>query len=126
MKLNVVGMEDLLSSFAKMEGPTLQRIEREAVQAGAKHVQRIQERNWNRSYKSGEHVKDAITIGRAFETEEGTAINVGPKMSLRWRAKFVEYGTSRQAPQAPVAKSGQQAELIATNAMIRVLERVVK
>ena len=126
MKLDVVGMEDLMNEFARMEGPELNKLEREAVKAGAKPIQQAQEKLWNKSANRGEHIKDEIRTGRPYETEEGTEINVGPKIGLRWRAKFVEYGTSKQPPQSPVEKSGQIAEAQATREMMKVLERVVK
>lgn len=106
----------------------IESLEREAVREGGEIVKRHQEENWNRSDVGGghEHIKDNVIVGRAYEVAEGTQASVAPKMSLRWRAKFVEYGTSRQPPQAPVERSAQQSEAAATNAMMRVLERVVR
>lgn len=124
--LDVAGIDELLAEFEKMTIDELKQLEKEAVQEGAKIVQKNQIDNWNRSNKNDEHIKDNITIGRAYDMAEGTGISVGPKMSLRWRAKFVEYGTSRQPPQAPVERSAQQSEVAATNAMMNVLERVIE
>lgn len=126
MKLDVSGIEELAAEFEQMAGDELTQLEREAVKAGAEVVKKHQIDNWNRSGADGEHIKDNVTIGRAFDTEEGTGISTGPKMSLRWRAKFVEYGTSYQPPQAPVEKSRIQSEAAATNAMMKVLERVIE
>lgn len=126
MKLDVSGFEELSQEFARMASGEIDKLEKEAVKAGAESIKVEQEKNWNKSTNDDEHIKDAISIGRPFDTEEGTGINVGPKISLRWRAKFVEYGTSRQAPQAPVERSGQQGGAIATQAMMNVLGRVVK
>lgn len=126
MKLDVSGVDELEAYFERMASSELEAIERDAVRAGAEIVKRNQEANWNRSGADGEHIQDNITIGRAFDTEEGTGISTGPKMSLRWRAKFVEYGTSYQAPQAPIDQSRIQSESTATNAMMKVLERVIE
>lgn len=126
MKLDVTGMEELINQFDKMSSSEATKYERNAVRAGAEIVKKNQEANWNRSGADGEHIEDNIIIGRAFDTEEGTGINVAPKMGLRWRAKFVEYGTSRQAPQAPVERSGQQSEAQATRAMMDELGKVVE
>lgn len=126
MKLDATGIEELMMEFEGMASGELDSLERDAVRAGAEVVQKNQQANWNRSGADGEHIADNIIIGRATDTTEGTGINVGPKMSLRWRGKFVEYGTSKQAPQAPVEKSGIQSEMAATSAMIKVLERVIK
>ena len=126
MKLDVAGVDELEAYFERMASSELDAIERDAVRAGAEIVKKNQEANWNRSnIKDGEHIADNITIGRAFDTEEGTGISTGPKMSLRWRAKFVEYGTSYQAPQAPIERSRIQSESAATNAMMKEFERVI-
>lgn len=126
MKLDVSGIDELAAEFERMASGEIDRLESEAVRKGAEIVKRNQEANWNRSGSDGEHIADNITIGRAFDTEEGTGVSVGPKMSLRWRAKFVEYGTSYQPPQSPVERSEQQSEGAATKAMMDVLERVIK
>lgn len=126
MKLDATGFEELAAEFERMASDELTHLEQDAVKAGAEIVRKHQIENWNRSGAAGEHIKDNVTIGRAFDTEEGTGISTGPKLSLRWRAKFVEYGTSYQPPQAPVDRSRIQSEVAATNAMMRVLERVVE
>jgi|SRR5690625_2992405 len=126
MKLDVSGVEELMAEFSKMASGDLTTLERDAVRAGAEIVRRNQQALWNRSDAEGEHIQDAITIGRAYENKDGMGVNVGPKMSLRWRGKFVEYGTSRQPPQAPVEKSRSQSEGAATSAMMKVLERVTR
>lgn len=126
MKLDVSGFDELVAEFEKMGTSEIEKLEKEAVKAGAETVRNAQQANWNRSSADGEHIQDAIRIGRPFETEEGTGINIGPKMDLRWRAKFVEYGTSHQAPQSPVERSLQQTEGNASKAMMDVLERVIK
>jgi len=126
MKLDVSGFEELAAEFEQMASGEIDRLEKDAVKAGAESVRSAQQANWNRSNADGDHVQDAISIGRPFETEEGTGINIGPRMNLRWRAKFVEYGTSYQAPQAPVERSLSQSEGSASRAMMNVLERVIK
>lgn len=126
MKLDVSGFDELVAEFEQMASTEVEKYEREAVRKGAEIVKKNQKANWNRSGADGEHIADNITIGRAFDTEEGTGISTGPKMGLRWRAKFVEYGTSHQPPQAPVERSRIQSENAATQAMMDVLGRVVK
>src|SRR5690625_1460094 len=102
LKFDATGVDELVAEFERMASDDLSGLEREAVREGAKVVQKNQQANWNRSGADGEHIQDNVTVGRAFDTKEGTGISVGPKMSLRWRAKFVEYGTSYQPPQAPI------------------------
>lgn len=126
VKIDVSGIEELVAEFDRMGSDEIKTLERDAVKSGAEIVKRNQEANWNRSDKDGEHIQDNINIGRAYDMEEGTGINTGPKMSLRWRGKFVEYGTSYQPPQAPVDKSRIQSEATASKAMMDVLGRVIE
>lgn len=126
MKLDVTGFDQLMREFENMASDEVAKAEADAVKAGAEIVKRNQEANWNRSGADGEHIQDNIKIGRTFDTEEGTGVNVAPKMSLRWRALFVEYGTSYQPPQAPIDRSRQQSEAQATKAMMNVLEKVIR
>lgn len=125
-KVDFAGFEELSAAFERMASDELTNAENKALRAGAEIVKSKQEENWNRSGVEGEHIKDNIRVGRPYPTEEGSQISVAPIMRLRWRAKFVEYGTSYQPPQAPVEKSGQQSESSATRAMMRVMESVIR
>lgn len=126
MKLDVTGMDEIMAQFRRLASSETTKYERQAVRKGAEIVKKHQEDNWNRSDESDEHVQDNIIIGRAFDTEEGTGIAVAPKMKLRWRAMFVEYGTSHQPPQAPVERSKQQSESQAIKAMFDELGKVIR
>lgn len=124
-KMDFAGFEELATEFEGMATGELTKLEDEALKAGAEIVKRQQERNWNRSGETGEHIVDNVRIGRPTDSAEGRRVNIAPKMSLRWRAKFVEYGTSYQAPQAPVEKSLTQTESQVARAMMNVMERVI-
>lgn len=124
-KMDFAGFDELATELHSMATDELKEIEDESLKAGAEIVKKHQESNWNRSGAEGEHIADNIRIGRTFETEEGSKIAIAPKMDLRWRAKFVEYGTSYQAPQYPVENSLTQVEAQVTRAMMNVMERVV-
>jgi HK97 gp10 family phage protein len=126
MHMEMTGFEEIIDEFEKMGRDNTREIEREALRAGAEVVQRNQSANWNRSGANDESIKDNIVIGRAREVKEGTSINVSPVGRLKWRAKFVEYGTSRQPPQSPIERSHHQSESEATNAMMRIFEKVIE
>ena len=126
--MDFAGFDELATELHAMATDELVKIENESLRAGAEIVKKHQEQNWNRSItkdNAHEHIADNIRIGRTFEIAEGRKIVVAPKMDLRWRAKFVEYGTSYQAPQYPVQNSLTQAEVEVTRAMMNVMERVV-
>ena|SRR5699024_4670037 len=122
-KMDFAGIEELQSDLERLASDDLTSIENDSLRAGAEIVKRNQEANWNRSGKDGEHIQDNINVGRTYEAADGRKISIAPKMSLRWRAKFVEYGTSYQAPQAPVEKSLTQSESQVSRAMMNVMER---
>src|SRR5699024_886220 len=122
-KMDFAGFDELQSDLDKLASDELTNIENDSLKTGAEIVKRNQEANWNRSSAKGEHIQDNINAGRTYESAEGRKVSVGPKISLRWRAKFVEYGTSYQAPQAPVEKSLTQAESQVYRAVMNVMER---
>jgi len=124
--MDFAGFDELAAEFEKLSGDELTRAEHEALKAGGEIVKQQQTSNWNRSGADGEHIEDNVRIGRPFETEEGSKIAIGPLQRLRWRAKFVERGTSRQAPQQPIEKSLTQTEDRTAKAMMDRLERVIR
>lgn len=121
-KMDFAGFDELATELHSLATDELTDIENDSLKAGAEIVKRNQEANWNRSSAKGEHIQDNIRIGRTYETAEGRKIVVAPKMSLRWRAKFVEYGTSYQAPQYPVQNSLTQSEVQVYRAMMNIME----
>lgn len=126
MHMELTGFDEIIEEFEAMGRDDSKTIERDALRAGAEIVQRNQSSNWNRSGMNDEAIADNIVIGRAREVKEGMAINVSPVSRLKWRAKFVEYGTSKQPPQAPIERSHFQSETEATNAMMREFEKVIE
>lgn len=125
--MDFAGFEDLVGAFERMTSDELANAEKTALESGAEIVKKNQESNWNRSdTPDAEHIEDNIRIGRAYPVEEGMKMSVAPIMRLRWRAKFVEYGTSYQPPQAPVERSAQQSESAATSAMMKAMESVIR
>lgn len=125
-KMDFAGFDELAADLQKMSGSDLTNVEREALKAGGEIVKKQQIANWNRSGADGEHIEDNIRVGRPFDTEEGSKIAIGPLQRLRWRAKFVERGTSRQPAQAPIEKSLLQTKDQTANAMMDILERVIR
>lgn len=124
-KMDFAGFDELQADLEKLASSELTSIENDALEAGAEIVQKNQIENWNRSDVDGEHIQDYVNVGRTYESAEGRKVSVGPKVSLRWRAKFVEYGTSYQAPQAPIERSLSQSESQVYRAMMNVMEREI-
>ena len=125
-KMDFVGFDELANDLNKIASNELAEVEKESLAKGAEIVKKNQESNWNRSHANQEHIQDNIKVGRAYESAEGRKVSIAPKMSLRWRAKFVEYGTSYQSPQAPIQKSLDQSEGQVAQAMMSAMEKVIK
>lgn len=125
-KMDFVGFDELQADLEKMASDELKKVESDALKSSAEIVRRQQQANWNRSMKQGEHIQDNINIGRVYDVEEGSKITIAPKQLLRWRGKFVEWGTSYQAPQAPVQKSLDMTENQVAKIMMKELEKVIK
>lgn len=125
VRMEITGFDDIMGSLDGM-GDKAQSVEVEALQAGGEVIKRHQISNWNRSTKKQEHIEDNIVIGRAKDVAEGTQVKVAPKGSLLFRAKFVEYGTSKMAAQSPIERSGIQGEAESQQKMMKVFESVIK
>lgn len=125
-KMDFVGFDELVLEFEQMADEELKELEKEALQNSAEIVKKQQVANWNRSNLNDEHIEDNIKIGRVYDVATGSKIVIAPKHSLRWRGKFVEWGTSYQAPQAPVQKSLDQTENQVAKIMMDTMEKVIK
>lgn len=119
-----VQMDELANDIQKMASDDLQEIEKESLLAGAEIVRKQQQSNWNRSHNQGDHIQDSINVGRVYDVETGSKVNIAPKMSLRWRAKFVEDGTSYQVAQSPIERSLTMTQAQVANTMFEIMSRV--
>lgn len=125
-KLDFAGFDELATEFNQMAQEELKELEKRALQDSAEVVKKQQEANWNRSGVGREHIQDNVRIGRVYDVADGSKIVIAPIHRLRWRGKFVEWGTSYQAPQAPVQKSLQQTENQVANIMMSTMEKVIR
>lgn len=123
--MDFVGFDELEESLNKMASDELKQAETNALKSSAQIVHKQQQANWNRSSASGEHIQDNVRIGRVYDVEEGSKITIAPIQRLRWRAMFVEWGTSYQAPQQPVQKSLDMTENNVARTMMKELEKVI-
>lgn len=124
-KFEMVGLEETMSFFEKL-GEEAEKVEDQALKAGGEVIKKHQIDNVNRSGKNQPHIQDNITVGRPKETDEGKLVEVGPNRKVAWRAKFLEYGTSKMPAYPFIEKSGDQGEGEAVSAMEKVFLGAIK
>ena len=124
-RLEISGIQELERTFERM-GDRVRQAENTALRAGGRVIQEYQQKNINRSTKDQPHLKDNITITRPVENDEGKHISVGPKANLAWRARFLEYGTSKMPAYPFASKSVEQGEDDAVGAMAAVFRSVLR
>lgn len=121
----MTGLEGTMNFFEKL-GEDAEKVEDQALKAGGEVIKKYQIANVNRSHKAQPHIQDNITVGRPKETDEGKMAEVGPNRKVAWRAKFLEYGTSKMPAYPFIEKGGDQGETEAVSAMEKVFLGAIK
>lgn len=124
-KFEITGFEDSINFFEEL-GEEVEKVEDQALKAGGEVIKKHQIDNVNRSGKNQPHIQENITVGRPKETDEGKLVEVGPNRKVAWRAKFLEYGTTKMPAYPFIEKSGDQGENEAVNAMEKVFMGAIK
>ncbi|WP_339161807.1 HK97-gp10 family putative phage morphogenesis protein [Siminovitchia sp. FSL W7-1587] len=124
-KFEMTGLEGTMSFFEKL-GEEAEKAEDQALKAGGEVIKKHQIDNVKRSAKNQPHIQDNITVGRPKETDEGKLVEVGPNRKVAWRAKFLEYGTSKMPAYPFIEKGGDQGENEAVSAMEKVFLGAIK
>jgi HK97 gp10 family phage protein len=95
--LQVDGMQELLAKLQVL-GDKASRVENQALKVGAEPLAEAIRRNVNVSNRNETHIRDDIQIS-GVKTKDGVKyVEVGPGMETAWRAKFLEFGTSKMQP----------------------------
>ncbi|KRG15613.1 hypothetical protein ACA30_05860 [Virgibacillus soli] len=125
MHMELTGFDELIAEFELM-GNKAKKVETEALKEAGEVIAKYQSEEVNRSTKDQPHTQDNIQIGRARETDEGLQITVKPNSEVSWRAKFLEWGTSKMPPNPFIERSGQRGEAEAYRVMLKKLGEVIK
>lgn len=113
------GIDELEQFFEKLAGD-IDKVDNQALKVGGEIIAKYQRENVNRSGKDQPHIQDNITVSRPKETDEGKFVEVGPNKKVDWRAKFLEYGTSKMPPYPFIEKGADEGEAEALDAMEKV------
>lgn len=119
--LEVEGLASLLSQLETF-GEEAEAIENTALKAAGKPLQEAMKRNVNRSTKDQKHIQDDIKISAVKGKAAIKYIEVGPGKATAWRAKFLEFGTSKMRPYPFVGPAEQEAKGEVLDAIARTLK----
>lgn len=119
------GLDGLSEAFSKL-GEQAEKVDDQALKAGGEVIKRHQIEGVKRSAKDQPHMQDNITVGKPKENDEGKFVTVGPNGKVAYRAKFLEYGTSKMSARPFIDKSVVQGESAAVAAMEKVYTGALK
>lgn len=92
--MEVEGLDSLMNRIEDM-GKAGTRVANSALKNGAEHVAKAMSDLVQVSSIDEKHIKDDIKVSNV-KTKDGVKyVEVGPSKKTNWRAKFLEFGTSK-------------------------------
>ena len=119
------GLDELTAKFQEM-GRDVEKVDNQALKAGGEIIAQHQKANVNRSNKNQAHIQDNLTVSRPKENDDGKFVEVGPSKKVAWRAKFLEYGTSKMPPYPFIEKGADEGAEEATESMANIYIGAIK
>lgn len=101
--VEVNGMNELQDRLKRL-GDGAEKVETKALRKGAQVVADAMKHNVNRSRKRQTHTQDDIKIS-VKKTDGPIHAEIGPGKATAWRAKFLEFGTTKMAARPFVERS---------------------
>ncbi|OGO84691.1 MAG: hypothetical protein A2Y24_06865 [Clostridiales bacterium GWE2_32_10] len=93
--IKITGIREIESNLNKIIKGTVEKEEKALLEAG-ELLKKEMQKEVNVSGKKQKHIRDDIKVSTVKEDEYGIKeISVGPGKETGWRAKFLEYGTSK-------------------------------
>ncbi|MGG0715065.1 HK97-gp10 family putative phage morphogenesis protein [Bacillus subtilis] len=124
--MDIDGLDDLTQYFEKIGGD-VEKVEPVALKAGGEIIAERQRGHVNRSDKQQPHMQDNITVSNVRESKDGEKfVSVGPNKKVAYRARFLEWGTSKMPPHPFIEKGGKEGEASAVEVMQRILTAPIK
>jgi HK97 gp10 family phage protein len=92
--LLVEGMDDLMARLNEL-GAKANRVANQALKEAAEPLAEAMRNNVNVSTVEHKHIRDDIHVSRVKVSGLVRYVEVGPGEETAWRAKFLEFGTSK-------------------------------
>lgn len=124
--MDIDGLDELTVFFEKIGGD-VEKVEPVALKAGGEIIAERQRGHVNRSDKQQPHMQDNITVSNVRESKDGEKfVSVGPNKKVAYRARFLEWGTSKMPPHTFIEKGGEEGEASAVEVMQKILTAPIK
>jgi len=127
-EIELQGLGDLLQTLQQLE-QNVQRIENQALRAGAKIVQQEASRRAPRSRANKKHLADNIAISKIKSKGGVKHVEVGPTPgdnSEFFYGKFLEFGTSKMAARPFMGPTAVEKRKEVIDAMANVIKAGMK
>jgi HK97 gp10 family phage protein len=119
-EIEITGIEEMMAALVK-KGVGIGRASGDALKAAAKPVAEDMKSMVHVSTENHKHIRDDIQISGVKSQGDIKYVTVGPTLETSWRAKFLEYGTSRQAAYPFVAPAAEKNRAVVTKTIAEVL-----
>lgn len=119
--MSVTGMDELLLRLQSL-GDGAKRVENRALRAGGQRLAEEMKRHVNVSSRNEVHVRDDIQVSDVKTKGGVKLVEVGVGKATAWRAKFLEFGTSKMTPRPfvqPAVDTAKDEVLTAIRETIR-------
>jgi HK97 gp10 family phage protein len=93
-EFDLIGMDELLARLQQMS-MNAGKVENEALNKAAEPIADAMRKNVPVSTVEQKHIRDDIEISKVKSKDGVKYIEIGPGKDTNWRAKFLEFGTSK-------------------------------
>ena len=128
-KIKLEGMEELIAAFQTMEDKAANSLTKTALYAGAKIIQKGVCTKIRRSKANKEHAADHIEISNMKKKDGIPYMQIGVSKddnSKFFYLKFFEWGTVKQAAEAPFGRTLAEEKNNVKAAMVKILREGLK
>ncbi|MGJ7044648.1 HK97-gp10 family putative phage morphogenesis protein [Thermoanaerobacterium thermosulfurigenes] len=90
----ITGLDEILKNL-EQKGINVSRLENQALKNAGEIIKESAKQKVHVSKYNEEHIRDHIDVSNVKTKDDVKYIEVGVDKELSWRAKFVEWGTSK-------------------------------